>query len=614
MKIKAKIRLALLGAFLVIALLGTIGGASLDRLTESLVKVVQENLYSLAYTREMGLAINEVISTMSTTGVDEQKLLTELRKAKDRFNGNLNLQERIALEDDKKALTDTLRRSFSKFLYFAETMVRDKTEISKEIINQSIDMQGLLRQMYKINEDAIRTRTDNAFKTSDRITIILLGGGFLFFLFAVFAMFYVPEYFSDPITQISHGLESIANKNYNQRLEVNRKDEYGDMARSFNLMAEKLAEYEKLNVNKLLSEKQRIEAIINRMREAIIGVDANFEVLFANKTVLGLLQMESEQVVGRTVEAVAAENDLMTQLFREVLQREVKPGNRSFPGITFQKGGKTYYFERDILRIGGQGGNGQMKTAVGYVIIMKNVTEFREQDIAKTNFMASLSHELKTPISAIDMSLALMSDVRIGALNDEQKDLAKTIRQNAERLLSMVNDILDMSKIETGNISLEEEDVYPQEIVDRALASTKGFFEEKKVPLEAQVEEGLPLLYVDMQKTVGVLINFLTNALRYSDSGKPIQIRVRRKGEKVEFSVQDQGSGISIEDQQKIFKKYSRAKNDKTKGTGLGLAISKEFVEKQGGQIWLRSRVGEGSTFGFELPAKKPETAPPSRG
>ena len=607
MKLKAKIRLALLGAFLVLAIIGTIGGTSLDRLTEGMVQVVQENLYSMGHTREMGLAINDIVSTMSMTGVDEGTLRVNLRKSEGHFLRNFNLMAKYANEADEIAITDALRENFDRFMLFAENMISDSTTVSTELINQSVDIQGLLKQVYMINEDSIEDRIDNAYQTSDRVTIILLVGGFLFFLFAVIAMFTVPDYMASPIVTISNSLQSVANKNYDERITIYTNDEIGDMARSFNMMAEKLGEYDKLNVNEILSEKQRTEAIINRMREAIIGVDANFEVLFANKTVLGLLQMESEQVVGRKVEAVAAENALMTQLFREVLQQEVKPGNRSFPGITFQKGGKTYYFERDILRIGAQANEQKPGTPVGYVIIMKNVTEFREQDIAKTNFMASLSHELKTPISAIDMSLGLMSDERIGSLNEEQKDLARTIRQNSQRLLTMVNDILDMSKIETGNITLQEEDVLPADIVERALASTKGFFEEKKVPLRVDVEEALPVLHVDMQKTVGVLINFLTNALRYSEAGKAIQIQVRRKDEKVQFSVKDQGPGISIEDQQKIFKKYSRAKNDKTKGTGLGLAISKEFVEKQGGQIWLRSKKGYGSTFGFELPAKKKE-------
>ncbi|MCB0641747.1 MAG: HAMP domain-containing histidine kinase, partial [Phaeodactylibacter sp.] len=212
----------------------------------------------------------------------------------------------------------------------------------------------------------------------------------------------------------------------------------------------------------------------------------------------------------------------------------------------------------------------------GYVIMLKNITEFREKDLAKTNFMATLSHELKTPISAIDMSLGLLRDSRIGPLNEEQEDLARTIQHNSARLLNMVNEILDISKIETGNISMNEAEVHPKTIVEKAVAGTKTFLEQKKINLERSIQPKLPNLRIDAEKTMGVLVNFLTNAVRYSENGETIKVVVRKKEQAVEFSVWDNGKGISKEDQEKIFIRYKRAKDDQTKGTGLGLAISKE--------------------------------------
>ncbi|MBK7408062.1 MAG: HAMP domain-containing histidine kinase [Saprospirales bacterium] len=238
----------------------------------------------------------------------------------------------------------------------------------------------------------------------------------------------------------------------------------------------------------------------------------------------------------------------------------------------------------------------------GSVIILKNITEFREQDMAKTNFMATLSHELKTPISAIDMSLALMLDNRIGELNDDQKELAQTINDNSQRLLRMVNEILDLSKIETGIMELSMEYATAEELIDRAMDNTRVFLSEKDIQVDKVLETRLPELHLDVQKTTAVLTNFLTNAIRYSPGQGHIRIAVHCTRDTVEFSVTDEGPGIPEEEQEKIFQRYSRSKNDRTKGTGLGLAISKEFVEKQGGRIWVKSKMGEGSTFGFVLP------------
>jgi signal transduction histidine kinase len=222
--------------------------------------------------------------------------------------------------------------------------------------------------------------------------------------------------------------------------------------------------------------------------------------------------------------------------------------------------------------------------------------------LAKTNFMATLSHELKTPIAAIDMSVNLLEDERIGQMNEEQWDLTGTIRLNVGRILKMVNEILDISRIETGNLQLELERATPDAIVVRALDNVKTFIAEKEVSVIQHIEPELPLLHMDLHKTTAVLVNFLTNAVRYTPENQAIEINVTRQNGSVQFSVKDSGPGITEEDQHKLFQPYRRAAGDKTKGTGLGLAISKEFVEAQGGQIWVESKVGEGSTFSFALP------------
>ena len=187
-------------------------------------------------------------------------------------------------------------------------------------------------------------------------------------------------------------------------------------------------------------------------------------------------------------------------------------------------------------------------------------------------------------------------------MNEEQKELTDTIRHNANRLLKMVNEVLDISKIETGNVTLNYEETSAQKVINRALSNVKTFIDEKDIQIKKSINGETDNLKLDVLKTTGVLTNFLTNALRYSENGKPIEIDVNRNNGTVEFSVKDYGPGISKEDQQKVFKKYQRAKDDKTKGTGLGLAISKEFIEAQGGKIWLESEVGKGSRFLFSLP------------
>src|SRR5690606_27959864 len=148
---------------------------------------------------------------------------------------------------------------------------------------------------------------------------------------------------------------------------------------------------------------------------------------------------------------------------------------------------------------------------------------------SKTNFMATLTHELKTPISAIDMSLNLLEDERIGELNEEQKDLSNTIRQNSARLLKMVNEILDISRIESGKLQLTFEEIQPDEVVVKALDNVKAFIVEKNIEIIQNIETELPKVRTDVPKTTAVLVNFLTNAIRYTPENETIEISVLRQ-------------------------------------------------------------------------------------
>lgn len=589
--LKTKIRIILLAAFLAMSLVGVLGSILLDRVADSAIRLMEENKRSVEYVEEMSLALGEALATLSRTGLAPMDRRIKLVQDFSRFEFYLEYQEKNCKTAEELVFAADLRLGFENFRQ-ASMLGLDEAYTYSQNLRQVLD------QLYQFNEARMKKRIDEAYTVSNMITAALVITAFAFFIFAVITMFYFPDYIANPIVRLTQSIKEIANRNYDLRLEVNSTDEFGEMAKAFNEMAEKLAEYEKLNVAKLLVEKSRIETIIRQMNEAIIGLDPRNTVLFANPKALQLLGLREEELVGRSAGAAARGNEALQQVLREILEVSGKGEARTVPAFSMIQNGHTYYFEKDILPIRALGQTG----GEGFVVILKNITEFQERDLAKTHFMATLSHELKTPISAIDMSLGLLSDDRIGPLNEEQQDLAHTIRQNSERLLKMVNEILDMSKIEAGALEVKKEPVAPAEVVEKALESVETFFAEKSLQIEKRLSPLLPVLQADLQKTTAILVNFLTNAIRYSPTGGFIRIEVSREAAGVSFEVSDQGPGIAPEDQEQIFQRYRRLKDDRTKGTGLGLAISKEFVEMQGGRIWVRSQPGQGSTFGFLLP------------
>jgi NtrC-family two-component system sensor histidine kinase KinB len=595
-KLKPKIQIGLLALFAVITLLAVVGGKSMQNNASNSKDALIQNRRNMILTNKITSSLSNLALVISQDSVQIVEAMAQMR---------------TSMGDIKRALKQQIKTIENDSL--AEILTKDIDALNFETINSSVtniyearddlmlkiaDIEYIVKAMIAVQTKDMSDKVNEVNEVYTTVTIVIIIIGFLLFVLAAVALFYIPEYIADPIIKISNSLEQIMDRNYNSRVHIDRQDEIGDLALSFNKMAEKLEEYEGLNVQNLLLEKQRLENIINRVKEAIIGLDAAHNVLFVNQAFLDLVKMPSSNIVGKSVDKLAQRYSRLKKLFDNLKNKnQATPG---FQSIQFEEKDKSYYYERELIEV--SLGTGSETTRNGFILLFKNITEFREHDIAKTNFMATLSHELKTPISAIDMSLSLLRDNRIGDLNEDQESLTSTIKQNTTRLLTLINEIMEVSKIETGNIIMVESQASPIEIVEQALNATNTFIDQKEIKLEKVVGDNMPSINVDIQKTAGVLINFISNAVRYTPEKGIIRIEVLHKEKEVEFRVSDNGKGMIEEDLKNIFKRFKRAKNDKTKGTGLGLAISKEFIEKQGGRIWANSKLGKGSTFGFAIP------------
>ena len=236
------------------------------------------------------------------------------------------------------------------------------------------------------------------------------------------------------------------------------------------------------------------------------------------------------------------------------------------------------------------------------MIILKNITWFEERDTAKTKLISIVSHAMKTPISSLNLTVKLLEDARVGDLNTEQKELLHAIREQSNRLSRVVNEILSYSQVETGNVRLNFSDAQPEDIIDYATTALMILLSEKNIQLETKIENDLPLLHIDIEKTVWVLVNLLSNAIRYSKENGKIILSSGKDANYVFFSVKDFGPGISPEDQKKLFSRFTQLGKKSERGWGLGLAIAKEFVNAQGGSITVKSSPGEGSEFTFSFP------------
>lgn len=569
MKIKTKLNLGVGLLFILIIILSLVSAFYIFSIKKDTQNILKANYITLEYSRNMLSSLDEMTK-------DEPKAILL-------FETNLKKQLANITETGEDKVTYNLQKSFQ----LLEKNRSDET--IKAQIRQDIF------EIMKLNMNAIKVKSDIAKRTAETANLWIAVVGTLCFLIAFNLLVNLPNNIANPIKELTESIKQIAKRNYSERVNFQNHNEYGDLARSFNSMAEKLEEYSNSSLHKLTFEKKRLETLINNMHDPIIGLDNQGIILFVNDEALKIIGLKQEDVIGQLASTLALKNDLMKSLIINELESP-----KAHPMKIFADG-KESYFEKENVNITIKPTGEEQLIDIGNVIILRNITIFKELDFAKTNFIATVSHELKTPISSIKMSLQLLENTSTGTINDDQKQLIDSIKEDSQRLLKITGELLELSQVETGNIQLNIEKCNPYEIVNYAIEAVKVQAEQKQIELIIDAENDLPYVKADSEKTGWVLINFLTNAITYSSSNSQIVIGIKNENQQVVFEVIDKGKGIDKRYQSKVFDKYFQIPGSNKSGTGLGLAISKEFVEAQNGTISVTSELGLGSTFRIKL-------------
>src|SRR5450432_77032 len=560
MRLKTKLSAGLIFLFTVILVFGILGIVSINRLSQDAGQVLKNNHESIVYSNNMLKALDNI------------KIQKDALKI---FEDNLGKQEKNITEIGEKEVTQELRQDFNEL------------KANPEDPSNYPQIRLSLTRIFDLNEMAILRKHKAVEHTADSAKFWLTTIFTILILVSFTFIFNLPGIISNPILKLSEGIKGIANKDYSSRIVIKQHDEFGELAKSFNDMAEKLDEYEHSNLSQIKFEKSRIETIIDQMRDGIIGLDENRRILFLNVVAEKLLGVKESDIIGKYAPDVALKNDLMRTLLQDSNEKQE---------LKIYADNKESYFNKDVLNVTSN------SIIIGQVIVLRNITLFHELSEAKTNFVATVSHELKTPISSIKMSAQLLTDSRVGNVNAEQQELIKSIGDDAERLLKITGELLNMSQVETGNIQLKLLATRPADIIDQAVQAVNVQAQQRNITFELEMDPNIPLIQSDVEKSTWVLINFLTNAVKYSPESNMVHVAVHKKNGSVQFTVQDHGQGIDERYLPKIFDRYFKVpgKHERN-GSGLGLAISKEFIEAQEGKIWVQSEVGTGSIFGFSL-------------
>ena len=422
MRIQRRITLGIGILFTMILLLGIQSVGYVRQLSRATGTILADNYNSLQYAGEMLRSLNDI-------GQDSI--------SRHALRENLALQQQNITEISEKETTAALERHVA-------SLSDPVTEAEIRTVRED------LFRIMELNMAAIRAKSAGVEQRADYAMWWLIAVAALCALIAGGILVWFPQSVLRPIDALKKGITQIANHNYRERLDFPGNREFESVAESFNDMAAKLDEYRRSSLDDLMTAKKRIEAIVDTLHEPIVGLGPDRRILFMNREAFSVLNLR-EDAVGRDAAEVALSNDLLRRLVRGV--NDTKKDADKEPLKIYADNKESYFqVENTPLYITPVGGREQQ--FVGNLIVLNNVTRFKELDSAKTNFISTVSHEMKTPISSILMSLQLLGDDRLGTLNGEQKQLVTSIKESSDRLLSITGELLNMTQIETGKLKL----------------------------------------------------------------------------------------------------------------------------------------------------------------
>ncbi|PZP44050.1 MAG: PAS domain-containing sensor histidine kinase, partial [Pseudopedobacter saltans] len=437
MKIKVKLTVWVGLLFAMIVALSIISAVYINRLKSDTANILVSNYNSLEYSRKMLDALDKMHMD-SLQGVKQ-------------FLHFINLERNNLTEKGENLYSDNILQQVS--------------DIKTNELNIHKNIYGIM----DVNMKAITKKSELAQRTANEATTIIIITGTLCFVIAFTLLFNLPSNIADPIKELTTSIQQIAAHNYEERVHFEQHNEFGILAKSFNAMAMKLEEYSSSSVSKLLIEKKRIETLIDKMQDPVLGIDQDYKILFANEKALQVTGLKRENIIGENVQKISMINDLLRTLVKDLFQGKENSNKIEPIKIFFE--GKESYFEKETISIDiVPTGEKEIKNA-GYFVLLRNITPFKELDLAKTNFIANVSHELKTPIASIKMG----ADLLLGDAHQNENDqiLIKGINEDADRLLKITGELLNLTQAESGNIQIRKANYPLDEILEYAFDTVK---------------------------------------------------------------------------------------------------------------------------------------------
>lgn len=436
---------------------------------------------------------------------------------------------------------------------------------------------------------------DEAYAAAQQIKLTAVGAVFAIVLLSLVASIFVARRLTAPILSLTRGAEAVARGNFEVKVDVETGDELQELADTFNRMTAKLNQYSSLQVDRLIAEQRKTEAILYSIDDGIVLADKEGKVQLANRRAVELLGLGSKtSVEGRTL----AETMPASRLRDAVLAMAEDPKGDAFKDLDLSTDQSRRY-----LRVRAHPVVTPEGPTMGVVVAVRDVTYERELDKMKEEFLQYITHDLRNPVGSMIGFLDYLLKGTAGGLNPDQHKIVSSVRHAASRLLGMINNILDIAKIESGKLKPKLKTASLKSIAAHSIEILESLAQKRKIEIELRAG-GEFAADMDPDLIERVFNNLVGNAIKYAPEGSTVNVSLTDEGKDFKACVEDSGEGIPEEYTERIFQKFEQVSGQRQGGTGLGLTIAKFFVESHLGRIWVESEPGKGARFYFTLPKK----------
>lgn len=594
MKLTMKLRTRLflsISALITVALLGLLLGlVSVMQMAKAQESLVQQNFITL----DLGLKLRQNLGDQLVMMLKGQPDQAAILQARQQFQSLLAQ----GIENDTQ---NNLHNGFTqtgvdyqRFIQDFEQSQRQPSEMRDKVaLTSSFDVlrNGLIDAHRQALENI--NQTQNSARERALWVSALLGlVGIAVLCIGFITAHGIAQRFGAPIEALAKAADNIGQGNFEVTLPISSAAEMNLLTRRFGIMAEALRQHQATNIDELLAGQQRLQAVLDSIDDGLLMIDRQGRLEHLNPVAQRQLGWD-ENRLGQGLGAALQRPELDEQLYLTLRGGSL---DRAPDDLAIEVDGESRLLTYSLTPVSHTKGH-----ILGAVMVLRDVTEQRAFERVRSEFVLRASHELRTPVTGMHMAFGLLQERVHFAADSRETDLLNTVNEEMQRLMQLINDLLNFSRYQNGLQKLSLAPCALDDLLDQARQRFAEQADEQNIALLVEIQEPLPRLNGDKTQLERVLDNLLDNALRHTPQNGLIRLQARRHGERVIVSIEDNGEGIAYGQQGRIFEPFVQVGRKKG-GAGLGLALCKEIVQLHGGRMGVYSRPGQGTQFYMALP------------